>query len=184
MEVHKAAELLQQFRSCQLNRFLLLCHANRCLYYEQTDVCGNSFLLFKYAMNPQTESVCYSIKTKVVLTDSSPVLYYCKKLLVDIWNFQDTENVVLWDMTPCGSSKKNRRFGGTYRLHLQGNKPLSLSSYQGGSASRRSAKRASCNHSSSVVFIRYRAIVVYGPSLHRIYNYLGRWITTKIEEKF
>jgi hypothetical protein len=27
---------------------------------------------------------------------------------------------VFWDITPCGSIK-NRRFGGTYRLHLQGN---------------------------------------------------------------
>jgi hypothetical protein len=29
-------------------------------------------------------------------------------------------------MTPYGSSKKNRRFGKTYRLHLQGNDNLNL----------------------------------------------------------
>jgi hypothetical protein len=29
------------------------------------------------------------------------------------------KNVVLWDVTPCGSFK-NRRCGGPYRLHLQG----------------------------------------------------------------
>jgi hypothetical protein len=29
------------------------------------------------------------------------------------------KNAVLWDVTPCGSGK-NRRFGGTYRLHHQG----------------------------------------------------------------
>jgi hypothetical protein len=27
--------------------------------------------------------------------------------------------IIFWEMTPCGSYK-NRRFGGTYRLHLQG----------------------------------------------------------------
>jgi hypothetical protein len=29
------------------------------------------------------------------------------------------ENAVFWDVTPCGSCK-NRRFGGTYSLHHQG----------------------------------------------------------------
>jgi hypothetical protein len=29
------------------------------------------------------------------------------------------KNAVFWDVTPCDSCK-NRRFGGTYRLHLQG----------------------------------------------------------------
>jgi hypothetical protein len=34
------------------------------------------------------------------------------------------KNVVSWDLTLCGSCK-NRRFGGTYRLHLQdGNSEL------------------------------------------------------------
>jgi hypothetical protein len=27
--------------------------------------------------------------------------------------------IIIWKMTPCGSYK-NRRFGGSYRLHLQG----------------------------------------------------------------
>jgi hypothetical protein len=31
------------------------------------------------------------------------------------------KNAVFWDMAPC-SSCVNRRFGGTYRLHLQGRK--------------------------------------------------------------
>jgi hypothetical protein len=31
------------------------------------------------------------------------------------------KNAVFWDGTPCGSYK-NRRFGGTYRLHHQGDK--------------------------------------------------------------
>jgi hypothetical protein len=40
------------------------------------------------------------------------------------------KDVVFWDMIPWGSSKKNRRFGGIYRFHLQGNKALSLLSSQ------------------------------------------------------
>jgi hypothetical protein len=33
------------------------------------------------------------------------------------------KNAIFWDDTPCGSSK-NRRFGGMYRLHHQGDKNL------------------------------------------------------------
>jgi hypothetical protein len=32
------------------------------------------------------------------------------------------KNAVFWDVTPCRSCEFNRRFGGTYRLHLQGRK--------------------------------------------------------------
>jgi hypothetical protein len=35
--------------------------------------------------------------------------------------FTVKKNSVLWDVTPCGSCK-NRRFGGTYHLHHQGDK--------------------------------------------------------------
>jgi hypothetical protein len=31
------------------------------------------------------------------------------------------KNAVFWDVTPCGSCK-NKRFGGTYRLHHHGEK--------------------------------------------------------------
>jgi hypothetical protein len=33
-----------------------------------------------------------------------------------------TKNAVFWDVAPCRSSGLNRRFGGTYRLYLQGRK--------------------------------------------------------------
>jgi hypothetical protein len=29
---------------------------------------------------------------------------------------------IFWDITPCSPLSVNRRFGGTYRLHLQGRK--------------------------------------------------------------
>jgi hypothetical protein len=31
-----------------------------------------------------------------------------------------TKSANFWDITPCSPSSVNRRFGGTYRLHLQG----------------------------------------------------------------
>jgi hypothetical protein len=34
-------------------------------------------------------------------------------------HLQDLKNIVFWDVALCGSGL-NRRFGGTYRLHLQG----------------------------------------------------------------
>jgi hypothetical protein len=30
------------------------------------------------------------------------------------------KSVIFWEMTPCSALSFNRRFGGTYRLHLQG----------------------------------------------------------------
>jgi hypothetical protein len=35
------------------------------------------------------------------------------------------KNVVFWDVEPCGSCR-NRRFGGTYRLHRQGEEIIIL----------------------------------------------------------
>jgi hypothetical protein len=32
------------------------------------------------------------------------------------------KSTIFWDITPCSPLKVNRRFGGTYRLHLQGRK--------------------------------------------------------------
>jgi hypothetical protein len=32
------------------------------------------------------------------------------------------KSTILWDITPCSSLRVKRRFGGTYRLHLQGRK--------------------------------------------------------------
>jgi hypothetical protein len=64
------------------------------------------------------------------------------------------KDVVFWDVRSCGSSKISRRFGGTYRLHLQGNENLSLLSMQRGYASRRTAKKAPYNGTPIVVLIR------------------------------
>jgi hypothetical protein len=37
--------------------------------------------------------------------------------------YNRVKNAVFWDITPCGSCKI-RRFGGTYRLHCQGDKNI------------------------------------------------------------
>jgi hypothetical protein len=44
--------------------------------------------------------------------------------LLEIWTVkQNGKKAVFWDVAPC-SSCMNRRFGGTYRIHLQGRKNL------------------------------------------------------------
>jgi hypothetical protein len=37
-------------------------------------------------------------------------------------NFSLLKSIIFWDLTPCSPLNVNRRFGGTYRLHLQGRK--------------------------------------------------------------
>jgi hypothetical protein len=36
------------------------------------------------------------------------------------WSFRILKSIIFWDMTPCSRLSFNRRFRGTYRLHLQG----------------------------------------------------------------
>jgi hypothetical protein len=76
-------------------------------------------------------------------------------------------DVSLWNMTPYDSSEY-QRLGGTFHLHLQGDKNLSLPRSQRG----RTGKRASCNNTSTVVSLRYCGIIVDEPLLRRIYHLL------------
>jgi hypothetical protein len=39
---------------------------------------------------------------------------------IEVFTAVVMKSVILWDMTPCSLSSFNRRFGGIYRLHLQG----------------------------------------------------------------
>jgi hypothetical protein len=41
-------------------------------------------------------------------------------MLEDGQNATVKESPILWDITPCSQLNVNGRFGGTYRLHLQG----------------------------------------------------------------
>jgi hypothetical protein len=38
------------------------------------------------------------------------------------WTKKEFKSIIFWDMTPCSPLNVNRRFGGTYRLHIQGRK--------------------------------------------------------------
>jgi hypothetical protein len=66
------------------------------------------------------------------------------------------KTVVFWDMMPC-RSRKNRRFEGTYRVYLPGENTISAPISQRECASRRTAKRASCNGTSTAVFVTVEA---------------------------
>jgi hypothetical protein len=50
----------------------------------------------------------------------------CRNLLLQFWIWGSHnggyEESVFWDITPCSPLSVIRRFGGTYRLHLQGRK--------------------------------------------------------------
>jgi hypothetical protein len=48
-------------------------------------------------------------------------------ILVSIkcWKQNLIKSTIFWDITPCSPLNVNRRFGGTYRLHLQGRRILS-----------------------------------------------------------
>jgi hypothetical protein len=48
-------------------------------------------------------------------------LYRYTKLMWRIWSLK---RIIFWDVTPCSLLRCNRRFGGTYRLHLQGRRHL------------------------------------------------------------
>jgi hypothetical protein len=77
----------------------------------------------------------------------------------DTFHGSNKKYVVSWIMS-YGSSKTIGRFRGTYRLHVQVSRTLRLR-VRSEDVSRRTAKRGSCNGTSTVVFIRYRGITVY-----------------------
>jgi hypothetical protein len=54
-------------------------------------------------------------------TYRKPVTFIRAVLLTSVTYLPTVKNAVFWDLAPC-SSCVNRRFGGTYRLHLQGKK--------------------------------------------------------------
>jgi hypothetical protein len=41
-----------------------------------------------------------------------------KKLEFEVFTAVVMKSIIFWDMTPCSPLSYNRRFGGTYRLHL------------------------------------------------------------------
>jgi hypothetical protein len=45
---------------------------------------------------------------------------YVKYVGFEVFTAVVMKIIIFWDMTPCSLLRFNRRFGGTYRLHLQG----------------------------------------------------------------
>jgi hypothetical protein len=66
-------------------------------------------------------------------------------------------------LTPCDSSKENRHFGGKCRFCLQDNEILSHPNSQRSYTLRRTEKRAYCNGTATVEFMRYRGVTAHGP---------------------
>jgi hypothetical protein len=62
----------------------------------------------------------YSYQPLIVETEMvSETMDFCSRLALQIAQGDCIMIIIFWEMTPCGSYK-NRRFGGLYRLHLQG----------------------------------------------------------------
>jgi hypothetical protein len=57
---------------------------------------------------------CFSGDYRVSLSDNEVSLKLPTQITISL------KSTVFWDMTPCSPLNFNRRFGGTYRLHLQG----------------------------------------------------------------
>jgi hypothetical protein len=55
-------------------------------------------------------------RTEALISDSGQGQGYVR---FEVFTAVAMKNAVFWNVTPCGSCK-NRRVGGTYRLHCQG----------------------------------------------------------------
>jgi hypothetical protein len=60
----------------------------------------------------------------------------CKYVAFEVFTAVVMKSIIFWDVTPCSTLSFARRFGGTYRLHLQGrrNKSSKPASKQGARA--------------------------------------------------
>jgi hypothetical protein len=61
-----------------------------------------------YTSTLKIEATCISVTSETPLTSTR-----CKQPKV-------MKNIIFWDMTSCSPLSFNRRFAGTYLLHLQG----------------------------------------------------------------
>jgi hypothetical protein len=77
--------------------------------------------------NNSVKSVLFAVDTSLVISSDNNMLYR-NDVDISFAYLNDWFNsnlltlmmiIIFWEMMPCGSYK-NRRFGGSYRLHLQG----------------------------------------------------------------
>jgi hypothetical protein len=79
------------------------------------DIC----LLFIYSICLRFHAVGCTDRSNNIIRNSDHLSYSC--VTFEVFTSVTMKNAVFWDMGPCRSCV-NRRFGGTYRLHLQGRK--------------------------------------------------------------
>jgi hypothetical protein len=68
-------------------------------------------------LNIADRSGCHDIKRYNVIFHSSIICIYVG---FEVFTAVVMKSIIFWDMTPCSLLSCNRRFEGTYRLHLQG----------------------------------------------------------------
>jgi hypothetical protein len=60
-------------------------------------------------------------KTRTLFQWSRPLNIYLRSILIfEVLTAVVVNNTIFWDITPCSPLRVDRRFGGTYRLHVQG----------------------------------------------------------------
>jgi hypothetical protein len=80
------------------------------------------------------------------------------------------KSTIFWDITPCSPLNVNRRFGGTYRLHLQGRRI----------SRERNQRERRCQEPSRLILLPWRRRQYVTPKHRLIFNGLHGVISQKI----
>jgi hypothetical protein len=70
----------------------------------------------------QLSFVCHSWTNNCEATDGTKEFMFVG---FEVFTAVVSKSIFFWDMTPCSALSCTRRFGGTYRLHLQGRRMFS-----------------------------------------------------------
>jgi hypothetical protein len=116
--------LLTTFPLIQFSSILFRFHVNvrRYLYKTHrycTKLYTKAILIAQHSIHLyKSDTSCTNLYTKAILTAHTCI---CFKHIIFLRETQsNSKNTIFWAVTPCSPLKVNRRFGGTYRLHLQG----------------------------------------------------------------
>jgi hypothetical protein len=96
------------------NFHLLLGNSNK----DLKNVAGELALVFHTVKHISCRNTDYPNKLSKGIFHATDL---AKKMTCSRTKAEAVKNAVFWDVVSCGSCK-NRRFGGTYRLHHQGEK--------------------------------------------------------------
>jgi hypothetical protein len=70
---------------------------------------------------------------------------YSRNVGFEVFTAVVMKSIIFWDMTPCSPFSCTRRFGGTYRLHLQGRRIVQQTSEQAGGKQDTFLQNVGCN---------------------------------------